>query len=283
MIAVTGASGHVGGELVRLLADQDRAVRAVVRDIGAYDPPKAVQAVAADLNRPETLADAFTGSEALFLLGGFADMPDVPAQARAAGIGHVVLLSSRSVVGGHADNAVVAMHMTSEAAVRESGIPWTFLRPSGFMSNTFEWTAQLREGDTVHAPFADVPIAAIDPYDIASVAAAVLTRDEQYGRDHALSGPAALRPADRLATLARVLGRPLRLTAQSDAEARTEMSETIPARYVDAFFRFFADGEFDDSAVLTTVEEITGQAPRTFEAWARAHADEFDRPPRSQP
>jgi hypothetical protein len=53
------------------------------------------------------------------------------------------------------------------------------------------------------------------------------------------------------------------------------MSEAMPAEYVDAFFRFFVDGDLDESAVLPTVEEVTGTSPPSFEAWARTHADAF--------
>jgi uncharacterized protein YbjT (DUF2867 family) len=275
MILVTGASGHVGSELAELLAGQGRPVRALVRDLHPAQVRLGVEAIAGDLNRPGTLARAFTGAEAVFLLGGFADMPGLLAQARAAGVAHVVLLSSRSVVGGQPDNAVVAMHLNSEAAVRESGLGWTLLRPSGFMSNTFEWAPQLRSGDVVRTPFADVAVAAIDPYDIASVAAAVLGREQHYGRSHVLSGPAALRPADRVAILAEVLGRPLRLEAQGDDEARAEMLQAIPSQFVDAFFRFFANGEFDDTPVVPTVQQLTGRPPRTFRDWAATHAGAF--------
>jgi len=72
-----------------------------------------------------------------------------------------------------------------------------------------------------------------------------------------------------------VLGRELRFEGQSDTEARAEMSAAMPAEYVDAFFSFFADGKLDESEVLPTVEEITGRPPRTFEEWARAHAEAF--------
>jgi uncharacterized protein YbjT (DUF2867 family) len=275
MILVTGASGNVGGELVELLADQGRPVRALVRDPRQIEVRPGVEVVEGDLNRSESLSEALAGVDGLFLLGGFADMPGLLARARAAGAGHVVLLSSRSVVGGHLDNAVAGMHMASESAVRESGIGWTLLRPSGFMSNAFEWLDHLREGDVVRAPFADVPVAAIDPYDIAAVAAAVLTREEHHGRSHTLTGPAAILPADRVKILATVLDRPLRFEALSDTEARAQMSQTTPAKYVDAFFRFFADKEFDDSSVLPTVQEITGRPPRTFEEWAQAHTEVF--------
>ncbi|MGJ6965827.1 NAD(P)H-binding protein [Streptosporangium sp. G11] len=275
MILVTGAGGNVGGELVDLLADAGRPVRALARGPWRSRARPGVEVVAADLNRPETLSEALDGVDGVFLLGGFDDMPGVLAAMRAADVGHVVLLSSRSVVGGHADNAVAGMHMTSEAAVRASGIGWTLLRPSGFMSNALEWRAQLRAGDVVRAPFAGVPVAAIDPHDIAAVAAAVLTRADHHHRDYALTGPESGLPADRVRILAEVLGRPLRFEPQSDARARAEMSETVPARYVDAFFRFFVGGEFDDSQVLPTVQEITGRPARSFEQWALAHAEAF--------
>ena len=75
--------------------------------------------------------------------------------------------------------------------------------------------------------------------------------------------------------LGEVLGRELRFEAQGDAEARAEMSEAMPADYVDAFFNFYADGALDESAVRPAVADLTGRPPRAFAQWAAAHAAAF--------
>src|SRR5262249_45179979 len=161
----------------------------------------------------------------------------------------VVLLSSRSVVSGSPTNAIVAMWNASEAAVRSSGVPWTILRPSGFISNALRWLPQLREGDVIRAPFAGVPIAAIDPHDIGSGAAGVIGSGNHHGSSHELSGPDALVPAEQVQVLGKALGRELRFEGQSEGEAREELGKAFPPEFVEAQMRFFARGEFDDSRI----------------------------------
>jgi uncharacterized protein YbjT (DUF2867 family) len=275
MILVTGATGNVGGELIMQLVSANQRARALVRSRAEGALPPGVETVIGDLNRPESLSAALIGVSGVFLLGGYRDMPGTLAEIRRAGVERVALLSSRSVVGGNPSNAIVSMWMASEDAVRSSGLSWTILRPSGFMSNALRWAPQVRAGAVVRAPFADAPIAAIDPYDIAAVVAAALTSEGHASHSYILTGPEPLLPADQVRVLAAALGRDLRFERQTDEEAREEMSKSFPANFVDAFFRFFSEGEFDDSQVLPTVREITGRQPRDFEQWARAHAGAF--------
>jgi uncharacterized protein YbjT (DUF2867 family) len=268
MILVTGATGNVGGELVRQLTAAKRPVRALIRETASAGMPAGVEAAIGDLNDPDSLRPALKDVRGVFLLGGYRDMAGVLAVMRQAGVERVVLLSSRSVIGGKPDNAIVNMWMVSERAVRSSGVPWTILESSGFMSNALRWAPQLRAGSMIRAPFADAPIAAIDPSDIAAVAAVALTADGHASQTYAITGPETLRPVDQVRILAEVLGRDLRFEAQPDSQAREEMSRSMPPGMVDAFFRFFVSGEFDDSSVLPTVADITGRQPRTFREWA---------------
>jgi uncharacterized protein YbjT (DUF2867 family) len=273
---VTGSTGNAGGAVVRALASDGRQVRALVREgSDSAGWPPGVEPVVGDLNRAESLRGPLDGVRAVFLLSGYRQLEESLAEMRRAGVERIVLLSSSAAPGGDLTNAVARYHILSEQAVRASGLAWTFLQPNTFMSNTFRWKGQLEAGDVVRLPFANVPIATIAPDDIGAAAAVALTSGDHGGLAYRLSGPQSLLPADQVRILAQALGRDLRFEAQSDAEAHAEMSEAMPAEYVDAFFRFFVDGDIDESRVLPTVEEITGRKPRTFEEWARAHAGAF--------
>jgi uncharacterized protein YbjT (DUF2867 family) len=275
MILVAGATGNVGAELVRVLVATGEPVRALSRRPDSAAMPTGVSAVGGDLNDPDTLADALSGVRGIFVLSGYRDMPGLLRRAREAGVRQVVLLSGSSAGARDLDNAISRYMVASEAAVREGGLRWTILRPVSFMSNTLQWADQLHSGDVVRAPFPQVRVAPIDPYDIAAVAGEALLSGDHDGRVYSLTGPESLRPADRLQVLGSVLGRELRFVGQTDAEARAEMSAAMPSQYVDAFFRFFADGMIDESTVLPTVAEVTGRPPHTFREWALAHAGAF--------
>jgi uncharacterized protein YbjT (DUF2867 family) len=274
-ILVTGARGNVGSEVVAALVDRGQPVRALVRDPARAQFPESIEVIAGDLGRPDTVEPALDGVDGVFLLGGFDTLPGLLERMRTAGVGHVALLTSRCVVGGKPDNAITRMWLDSEAAVQGSGLAWTIVRPSGFHSNALRWLPQLREGDVVRAPWPDVAIASIDPADIAAVATTALVDRGHDGQALAISGPQPLTPGDQVATLARTLGRPLRYEPLSDGEARAGMAENTPPPMVDALFRFFSEGEYDDSVVLDTVESVTGRPPRPFVDWAEAHVDDF--------
>jgi uncharacterized protein YbjT (DUF2867 family) len=275
VILVTGATGNAGGGVINGLLEIGAEARGLVKPGSESKLPDGVEAAAGDLNDPESLREHLEGVSAVFLLSGYEGIDRSLALMREAGVERVVLLSSSAAPTGDLDNAVARYHILSERAVRESGLPWTFLRPNSFMSNALRWLPQLEDGNVIHGPFGDVAISTIDPDDLGAVAARALATDEHEDQTYRLSGPEALRPAEQVAILAKFAGRDLRFEAQTNAEARTEMEGQMPKEYVDAFFNFFVDGAVDETSVHPTVKQVTGREPRSFEQWAEAHADAF--------
>jgi uncharacterized protein YbjT (DUF2867 family) len=277
MLLIGGATGTVGGEVVRNALEVGESVRALTRNPAAVaaDAAPGVEYVAGDLNDPDSIAPLAAGVSGAFLLSGYADMPGLLAVFRAAGVPRVVLLSGSSADGGDPSNAISAYQMASEADVRASGLPWTILRPHAFHSNALRWLPQLRAGDVITAEFADVATSGIDPYDIGAVAVRALLSDAHEGQAYRLTGPEALRPADRVRILGEVLGRDLTFVAESDEDARARMEAEMPVEYVDAFFAFYVQGTLDESRVYPTVSDVLGRPPRTFEQWALDHASAF--------
>jgi uncharacterized protein YbjT (DUF2867 family) len=265
MILVTGATGNAGAELVRVLQQTSQPVRPLVR--GPDGLP--------DLNKPASLRPALDGVSGLFLLSGYADMPGILAEAARAGVERVALLSGSTAESGDAGNAITRYMIRSERAVRESGLGWTILRPHAFMSNALRWLPQLTAGDTVRAQFPQAVSTVIDPYDIASVAADALTSGAHDGATYRLTGPEPLRPADQVRILGEVLGRDLTFVGLTDEETRAELSQTVPAEYVAAFWSFYVDGTLDESGLSPAVAGVTGRPPRTFRQWAADHVDAF--------
>ena len=145
------------------------------------------------------------------------------------------------------------------------------------MSNALRWVPQLQDGDVVRIPFADVRSALIHPADIGEVLAAGMA-ERNGSAVHRITGPQPLLPSEQLAVIADATGRPLRLEAQPDDEARAEMSSATPPEYVDAFFRFYRGGELDESIVTTGVSDVLGRAPQTLDEWVADNSIPSGRP-----
>jgi uncharacterized protein YbjT (DUF2867 family) len=281
MILVTGATGNIGRELARELDARGAEFRVLFRDPArAAGLPGRAERFTGDLTDPATLAPAFVGASAVFLLvPGLATEPAAHAMAaaRAAGVGRIVLLSAYTVLGDPMP-AMGRWHHEREEMVRAAGVPATILRPGGFMTNCLEWRTTIDAGGYVPDPTGPGRWAPIDPADIAAAAAVVLTEDGHAGRAYALTGDEALTLAEQVAILGRALGRDLEVRPAATPE------EAIAARYprgaprplADAILEGFARMRADTTGFRTTaVRDLLGRPPATFAAWCTRHAGLF--------
>lgn len=281
-LLITGATGHVGRELLSQLSAMGRSVRAMTRRPEAIGASPHVEVVRGDFDDPRGLDAALAGVDAVFAMSAqaifAAPTPThdeaLAAACRRAGVRRIVKLSALGGGGDDPESPIVRWVRAAEAAVIESGAEWTLLRPGRFMSNTLGWAPMIRRGDVVSIPMAHRRTASIDPADVARVAALALTQPGHAGRSYELSGPEALTPADELAILAEVLGRPLTLNALSNDAARAGMLRYgMPEHVVDVIL---ADRDSQRGAeVLSTVRDVTGRPARTFSEWARSQRAAF--------
>ncbi|UBU18125.1 NAD(P)H-binding protein [Nonomuraea gerenzanensis] len=270
MFVITGATGNVGSELVRLLAAAGEQVTAVSRRSAPF--PDGVRYSAGDLGEPAGLKAAFDGAEALFLLVAGHEPRAVLEAAEAGGVRRVVLLSSQ---GAGTRPGLYGHPVAFEQAVRESGLEWTILRPGGFASNALAWAGPIREHRTAAAPFADVALPVIDPADIAEVASVVLRQDGHAGRTYVLTGPRPVSPRERAAAIGEALGEEVRFVEQSRDEARAQMLGFMPEQAVEGTLTILGTPNEAEQQVSPDVERILGRAPRPFAAWATRNLAAF--------
>ena len=284
MLLVTGATGHVGRELVRELDARGAAFRVLVRDPArAVGLPERAERVVGDLDQPTTLAAAMDGVERLFLLVpgiGLEHTEHAVAAARAAGVRHVVYLSSYAVIGDPVP-AMGRWHRDREQLIRASGIPATFLRPGGFMTNAFDWLPTLRAGGYVLDPVGPGRAAPIDPADIAAVAAVTLTEGGHEGEQYLLTGGETFTVAEQVQILAKTTGRDIEIRAvATPAEAvRFRYPHGAPQALADALIEGLTLMRADTVGVRTdTVRRLLGRAPGTFADWCARNAAAFPGP-----
>ena len=275
MIVVTGGTGRVGAQVVAQLTERDRPVRVVSRRPARS--PDSTEAARADLADPASLEPHLLGADALFLLWPFtsaeltAALAPKLAEIAARHVGRVFYLSAQPA--GEQPGSFWAL---AEQAIEDTGVPWTFLRPTGFASNTLMWADQIRSGDVVRWPFGAAARALIDERDIAAVAVRALTEDGHAGSRYVLSGPAVLTQAEQLATIGRALGRDLTWEELPKAEAQRVLAAAwgdpgFAASALDTWERFVTHPE----TVTSTVRDVTGAPARSFADWAAANAGSF--------
>lgn len=283
-VGVTGATGNIGARVIRGLLALGARPRALVRDAakahGLFGDD--VDYAIGDLSDEPSLEAAFAGADAVFLVN---DGPNLALRdamaarsARRAHVGRLVKLSSQGArASGRPPTAVALWHAEGEAAIRESGVPYTFVRSVGFMSNALGWAPTIKATGTVRASTGEGRIARVHPDDLAAVAIAALTSPAYQGEALTVTGPEPLSYAEMTAAIGAAIGRPLGFVAVSDEEARTFLSRAeMPPALADALVTLWREVRQAFVSVVTgEVERVTGHSPIPFARWARQNAAAF--------
>jgi uncharacterized protein YbjT (DUF2867 family) len=275
-VLVTGATGRVGGQVVRQLVRTGVTVRALVRDPEAAILPDGVELATGDLAVAGSPATATKGVDSIFLV-----FPTMRADEAAPSVITEFAAHTRRIVYLSANGAdentdgILGSHGSLERLIRESGMDWTFLRPSGFAANTLMWADQVRAGDVVRWFYGGAARSLIHEHDIAAVAVRALTEDGHTGAAYHLTGPEQITQVDQVAAIGTAVGRPVRFQDIAPETAREEFFAGMPASMVDSILRGQAAFVDSPEAVTSTVPDVTGTPARTFRQWALDHAADF--------
>lgn len=153
-IAVAGATGRTGIHIVQYLQDgKEHQVRALVRDKTKAKKlfGDKVAIVVADVKEPASLRPALQGAKGLIITIGtggdwfgangpefvdFGGVRNLTEAAKAAGIEHIVLISSMGVTQidhplNQRFNDILLWKLLGENKLRRSELPYTIIRPGG--------------------------------------------------------------------------------------------------------------------------------------------------------
>lgn len=181
MITVTGASGHLGQLAVQALLDRGVPagdITAVARTTAkaAGLGARGVRVRYGDYTEPETLSAALVGTGTLVLISSSEVGQRGPQHANvidaalAAGVSRIVYTSILKVDTTGA--ALAAEHKATEAAIKASGLAYTFLRNGWYTENYTENLATAFQLGTIAGAAGAGRIAAATRADFAAAIAA---------------------------------------------------------------------------------------------------------------
>lgn len=269
-LAVTGATGVLGGMVARQLSDAGFSQRLLVRD--PRRAPRLLEAPAAAVSYgdPALSRPALDGVKVLFMVSA-AEAEDRLQQhyafvdaAAEAGVQHIVYTS----FFGAAPDCTFTLgrdHYATEERIRASGMGFTFLRDNFYL----DFLPMLAgEDGVIRGPAGDGVMAAVAREDIARCAVAVLRDPAVHaGATYDLTGPEDISLEHAAEVLTRATGRTVTYHHETVEEAfASRASYGAPAWQVEAWvstYTAIAAGEL--AGATSDVHGLTGQDPMPHE------------------
>lgn len=275
-IAITGATGGVGGLVARNLAERQFPQRLLVRTPSKAPTLPNSEVYQCTYSDPVGAGAALNGVHTLFMVSASesAERLDqhrsfIDAAAK-AGVQHVVYTSYMAA----ASDAIFTLardHYTTEEYIKASGMRWTFLRNSMYI----DFMESLVGADgVIRGPAGSGRISAVAREDVARLAAAVLADPSRHtGVTYDVTGREALSIEDVAATIGASRGRDVRFYDETIEEAyASRAAYGAPDWEVDAWVSTYTAIRSNVMApVSNAIETVTGCAPMTLAEYLTAN------------
>ena len=276
-IAVTGATGELGGRVARELSSRGLEQRLIVRDPARAPKLPGAAVVTASYEDSEAMARALDGASTLFLVSGHEDPDRISLHrkaiegARLAGVERIVYTSFM----GAAPNATFPYardHGATEQAVREAGISLTSMRDTLYADFAPRFVG---DDGVIRAPAGHGRVAWVARADVARLAAVLLTEPGHEGQIYDVSGPHAIDLYETARILTKATRRAITYHAETLVEAR-ESRAGHPDWLVDGWVGSYLMLDTGEASVTShTIEHLTGQRPMTLSEFLAAEPSSF--------
>ncbi|SFM64815.1 Uncharacterized conserved protein YbjT, contains NAD(P)-binding and DUF2867 domains [Chitinophaga sp. YR627] len=280
-ILITGATGNIGKELINLLSAKGISYNAMVRSIERAKELEAlpgITLVQGDFDDEGSMDTALTGIERAFLLTNSSEHAEEQQirfvnAAKRAGVKHIVKLSQWAADAG-SPVRFLRYHAAVEAAIKASGMTYTFLRPNLFMQGLLGFKDVIRSGHKFFAAAGEARISLIDIRDIAAVAAVALTTDGHENKIYDLTGPESFTHQQLADVFTDVLVHPVHfINVPEDDMKNALLGIGFPEWQADGLLEDYAHYRLNEAAVVTnTVQDVTGKQARTFRQFVTDYA-----------
>jgi len=282
-LLITGATGMIGSLLADALVDQGVEFTVMLRPGGPGDRiagKSGVSSTEGDFDDPESLRRALEGVDRAFLLTNSTERTEAQQiafveAAQAQRVGHVVYLSQLAA-DPQSPVRFLRYHGAVEAALRNSTVGWTFVRPNLILQAYIPFAPMIAQG-ALQAPIGDAAVSVVDARDIAAVAAAALTEDGHVGKTYTVTGPAAVTHAEIATELGAAVGRTVRFeSVPAEAFLAALTGAGMPKWQAEGLLEDYAHyvrGEA--SSVSPDVAQVTGTSPRGVRDFAHDYSAAF--------
>lgn len=285
MILITGATGTIGRELVKVLARPEEPVRVLVRSRAKATSIAipGVEIVEGDLDDTSTLNPALDGIRKIFLLtpstqNQFEVEKNFIQAADRSGLQQLVMLSA---LGADPDSSCrfLRSHGESERFLKQTDVPYTILRPNSFMQNFLGFRESIIHDGVIAAPMGDGKISFVDVRDIVRVAAEVLDENGHVNKEYDITGGQALSYTETAEIFSFHLDRPVKYVDTTPEETRDMLlAHGLPEWTADGLLELYAICKFSShTEIADTVQVIGRKDPITFFEFVRDYAPQFGR------
>jgi uncharacterized protein YbjT (DUF2867 family) len=284
--AVIGATGRVGGEVVRGLLAGNDAVVALVRDPAkarrAFGESPGLSIRPTRLGDPRDLAEAFEGVRSVFIAMGSIGIEGVLqriAISGAARVSSIEQVTRLAVLNTSADSLGINQraHYSIDEFASSTAVPYSTIRPAIFSASLLAAASEVRATRTWTGLAASGRTALIDHRDAAAAGLRVLTDPALWNAHHDLTGPVPMSWPEALELVSAELGELVTFRVAAEPQfLRHLIGAGIPAGTAELLItREWSILAGENDYTTDTFEQITGRSPRPAAEFIHEYRAEF--------